>query len=84
MFWIFAMLSGCAVKSTVEFSKAKSAYNQAVLEEVDSETYAWAMADSYMKKAWEEYLDSDYEDAEILAKEATKWISVAQNKTQGE
>ena len=84
MFWFFALLSGCAVKSTVELSKARNAYRSAVLAEVDSDTYAWTMAESYMTKAWEEYAESNYEDAEALAAEASKWISVAQNKAEVE
>jgi hypothetical protein len=39
--------------------------------------YEWTMVESYMFKAREEYADSSFEDAEILAKEAIIWMEKA-------
>ena len=68
MIFFIAML-GCSVKGTVELMKAERAYD--VAEEkslVDSDEFNWTMADAYIKKAREEYANSNYEMAGILAR----------------
>ncbi len=50
-------------------AKAANAHRHAV--------YAWTMADSYMKKARDEWGHSDYEAAEALMKKAETWANEA-------
>ena len=40
-------------------------------------TYAWTLANEYMKKARDEYSHSDFEAAEALVKKAEKWAAEA-------
>ena len=76
---IFYLLLGCAVKSTIELSKAKKAY---VLAEeagkVDVYPYEMTYAHSLLNKAWEEYSTANYHVANQLAQESQDWV----NKTR--
>lgn len=39
--------------------------------------YEWTMAEQFMKKAWEEYTNSEYEQATKFAKIALDWTELA-------
>lgn len=73
-------LSGCAAgrgtwyiadaQKHVRAAEAAGAPTRAV--------YAWTMADEYMRKSWEEWGNSDYEEAENLAAKAAEWADKAE------
>ena len=47
-----------------------------------SAQYEWAMAEEYRLKAKEEYSTSQFQDAELLAKEAVVWMNKAKDAAQ--
>jgi len=60
---------GCSIKGTIELVEAERAYDVAEersLKKVD--VFNWTMADAYIKKAREEYSNSNYETAAVLAR----------------
>ena len=82
MLFYIALLStvGCyaATKSTMDLSKAEQ--KLAAAKSADAQrhaVYAWTMADSYMKKARDEWGHSDYEAAEAMMKKAEQWADKA-------
>ena len=80
MVLIWSLVLGCVAKSSVVLLQTNIAIKEAEESGVDRSTYAWTMASSYKIKAWEEYANADYEDAEIYASECNKWILVAKEK----
>jgi hypothetical protein len=78
-------LSGCyaATKSTVDLSGAqqKLATARAAGAPVHA-TYAWTMADEFIKKARDEWSRSDYEAADALLKKAAHWADQATSIAQ--
>ena len=77
--WIVLTFLGCAIKSGVTMMQAEKSYQMANTAENQLAVYEWTMVESYMLKAREEYADSSFESAEILAKEAMEWIEKAKN-----
>ena len=77
--WIVLTFLGCAIKSGVTIMQAEKAYDIADTVENHKAVYEWTMAESYMLKAREEYSNSSFESAEILAQEAMDWLGKAQN-----
>jgi hypothetical protein len=78
MILIIAMF-GCSVKGTVELMKAERAYDVAQeqsLKKVD--VFNWTMADAYIIKAREEYSNSHYEIAAVLARKCQESLSKIQ------
>ena len=68
MILVIAML-GCSVKGTVELMRAERAYDLAEEKSLgDSDEFNWTMADAYIKKSREEYANSNYEIAGVLAR----------------
>jgi len=76
---LVASLAGCtAAKSGYHLVKAEQAYAAAVVHEASERApYAWTMADSYMKKAREEWGHSDFEASEQLSAKAVEWATRA-------
>ena len=84
MILFFAML-GCSVKGTIDLVKAERAYDLAQenkLSEVD--VFSWTMADAYMKKSREEYANSNFEQAAILARKSQEWLEKIKPKSTQE
>ncbi len=82
MLFYAALLStlGCyaATKSTLDLSKAEQKLTAAKAADAQRHAvYAWTMADSYMKKARDEWGHSDYEAAEAMMKKAEQWADKA-------
>jgi hypothetical protein len=75
--WIVLTFLGCAIKSGVTMMQAEKKYQVENTAENHRAIYEWTMVESYMFKAREEYADSSFEDAEVLAKEAMNWIEKA-------
>ena len=74
MILLFAIL-GCSVKGTIELAKAERVYDLAQQENLrDQDMFSWTMANSYLKKAREEYANSNYEQASILAQRSSEWL----------
>lgn len=73
-------LSGCAAGRGTYFIADAQKHVRAAEASGAPETavYAWTMADEYMRKSWEEWGNSDYEDAENLAKKAAEWADKAE------
>lgn len=71
---IFSILLACSIKSGVVMVKAEKMYQEKKTTENQSAVYEWTMAESYLYKAREEYADSSFEDAEILATKAMEWM----------
>lgn len=64
-------LPGCAAKSTYWLAQAESAVNDARNAEApERAVYHWTMADSFMRKAREEWGYADFGAAETLARRA--------------
>ena len=73
-------LAGCAAGRGTYFL-AEAQQHVRVAEEAGAPTravYAWTMADQYMRKAWEEWGNSDFEDSEKLARKASEWADKAE------
>ena len=74
MILLLAIL-GCSVKGTVELVKAERIYDLAQEQNLrDQDMFSWTMANSYLKKAREEYANSHYEQAAILAQRSSEWL----------
>ena len=80
--WIVLTFLGCAIKSGVTIMQAEKAYDAANTVENRKAVYEWTMVDSYMVKAREEYANSSFEDAEILAQEAMAWMEKAEKAAE--
>jgi len=79
VFWNF----GCVIKSGIQMTEAEQTYNQMLgTNASEAAVYEWAMARAYMRKAREEFSNSEYERAEELAKEAMKWSVKAKDKSE--
>ena len=73
---LFIALLGCSVKGTVELVQAERAYQLGQQQNLrDKDIFSWTMANSYLKKAREEYANSNYEQASILAERSTEWLN---------
>lgn len=80
MSWMVLLLSGCAARGTYHLVQAQAAVDLARADEAeDLAVYAWTMADSYLKKAREEYFHADYEAAERYAALAEEWAHRARD-----
>lgn len=82
-----AGLAGCAIKGAVTLVQAEQTYataTQTPAPEAKSSRYAWAMAESYMLKAREEYAYADYEVAARYATLAQEWAVKAQQMAQAD
>jgi hypothetical protein len=78
-------LSGCyaATKSTVDLSGAQQKLEAArTAGAPDRATYAWTMADEFLKKARDEWSRSDYEAADAMIKKAAHWADQAMSIAQ--
>ena len=58
--------------------KAEKMYQEKNTTENQSAVYEWTMAESYLHKAREEYADSSFEDAEVLANKAMEWMILSE------
>ena len=73
-------LCGCyaGTRSTVFLVQADKALADArAAGAPESATYAWTMADEYMKKARDEWARSDFESSEHFVELAKKWAAEA-------
>lgn len=73
-------LGGCyaATKSTVDLTSAQQQFELARSAGApERATYAWTMADEYLKKAKDEWSRSDYEAADSMLKKAVHWAEQA-------
>lgn len=88
-------IMGCAARGTYDFLNAEQQYLLARETKVVVETppedprestgaavYEWTLAEQYMEKAWEEYANSEYEQAANFAKIALEWTHLAQSTEQ--
>jgi hypothetical protein len=78
-------LGGCyaATKSTVDLSGVQQKVATArAAGAPDRATYAWTMADEFLKKARDEWARSDYEAADVLMKKAAHWADQATSIAQ--
>jgi hypothetical protein len=88
-------IMGCAARGTYDFLNAEQQYLLALESKVVVETppedpreptgaavYEWTLAEQYMKKAWEEYSNSEYEQAANFANIALEWTQLAQTSEQ--
>lgn len=75
---IFSILLACSIKSGVVMVKAEKMYQEKNTTENQSAVYEWTMAESYLHKAREEYADSSFEDAEVLANKAMEWMILSE------
>ena len=77
---MIAVLSGCyaATRSTVDMGQAEQSMADArAAGAPERAVYAWTMADEYMKKARDEWGRSDFETADKMLQQATKWANEA-------
>ena len=57
-------------------AKAERAYQLGQQQNLrDKDIFSWTMANSYLKKAREEYANSNYEQASVLAERSTEWLN---------
>ena len=73
-------LGGCyaATKSTVDLTNAQQQFEIARSAGApERATYAWTMADEFLKKAKDEWSRSDYEAADSMLKKAIHWSNQA-------
>ena len=80
LFVLILVLPGCyaATKATVDIASAQQQLEVArSLGAPECATYAWTMADEYMKKAKDEWSRSDYQAADTLLKQARHWADQA-------
>ncbi len=87
MRWLLLLtpLIGCtAAKGTYHMIEAEHDFALASqAEAADVAVYSWTMAESYMRKAREEYAAADYEAAQTLAAEGARWSARARNIAEG-
>lgn len=81
---LLTLLFGCAVKSGVTMIQMEQSYQEFNTPITRQSEFEWAMAENYMTKAKEEYASSQYQDAEILAKQAISWMEKAGQNTQSQ
>ena len=77
---MIAVLSGCyaATRSTVDMGQAEQSMADArAAGAPERAVYAWTMADEYMKKARDEWGRSDFETADKMLQQGTKWANEA-------
>ena len=85
LFVLILVLPGCyaATKATVDMASAQKQLEAArSLGAPESATYAWTMADEYMKKAKDEWSRSDYQAVDKLLKQAQHWAQQAASIAQ--
>ena len=78
-------LSGCyaATKATVDLTGAQQKLEAARSAGApERATYAWTMADEFLKKARDEWSRSDYEAADAMLKKAAHWADQAASIAQ--
>jgi len=78
-------LVGCyaATRSTVDLANAQQKLEMArSIGAPQQATYAWTMADEYMKKARDEWSRSDYQAADALLKKSMSWADQAASIAQ--
>ena len=84
LWWIM----GCSIKSGVAVLQMDRLYTEMDTPKNRTAQYEWTMAEEYRLKAKEEYSTSQFQDAELLAKEAIVWMNkakdVAQTTEEGE
>ena len=78
-------LSGCyaATRSTIDLSGAQQKLESArAAGAPERATYAWTMADEFLKKAKDEWSRSDYEAADGMITKAAYWADQAASIAQ--
>ena len=69
------VLLACAVKDGAEVLRIQNAYREHVKEIPAKElSFEQSMAKLYMQKSWEEYSNSQYQDAVSLANKSEEWL----------
>jgi len=79
------VLGGCyaATKATIDLSGAQQKLEIARSAGApERATYAWTMADEFLKKARDEWGRSDYESADAMLKKAAYWADQATSIAQ--
>ena len=72
---IFWLILGCAIKDGVEIVKIQNEYKKHVADMPPSEmSFEQNMATLYIQKSWEEYSNSQYQDALVLAQKSKEWL----------
>ena len=56
-------------------------YNELNTPQTRTAQFEWSMAEEYRLKAKEEYSSSQFQDAELLAKESIEWMDKATEKS---
>ena len=79
---IFWWIMACSIKSGVAGLQMDRLYTDMDTPKNRSAQYEWAMAEEYRLKAKEEYSTSQFQDAELLAKEAVVWMNKAKDAAQ--
>ena len=82
LFLLLMTSVGCyaATKSTVDLTGAQQQLELARAAGAPQQaTYAWTMADEYLKKARDEWSRSDYEAADSMIKKAMHWAKQAES-----
>ena len=82
LFLLLMTSVGCyaATKSTVDLTGAQQQLELARAAGAPQQaTYAWTMADEYLKKARDEWSRSDYEAADSMIKKALHWAKQAES-----
>lgn len=87
--YIFLGLVSCAARGTYDFLSAEQQYQSRVNQRVISDdpddlrgVYEWTLAEQFMKKAWEEYSNGEYEQSAKFAKLAIEWTELAKQAEQ--
>lgn len=78
----FAM--ACAIKSGVAVIEMDKHYNELDTPKTRTAQFEWAMAEEYRLKAKEEYSSSQFQAAELLAKESIAWMDKATEKSRSQ
>ncbi len=79
MLWL---IMACSVKSGVAVLQMDQMYKDMDTPKNRSAQFEWSMAEEYRLKAKEEYSTSQFQDAEMLAKEAITWMNKAKDLAQ--
>jgi len=74
----------CAIKSGVAVIEMDKHYNELNTPQTRTAQFEWAMAEEYRFKAKEEYSASQFQDAELLAKESIVWMDKAAEQSKSE
>lgn len=72
---ILWLIFACAIKDGSEVLRIQKAYHEHVKETSSTElSFEQSMAKLYMQKSWEEYTNSQYQDALTLAVKCEEWL----------